>query len=297
MASRSFDSKPSSALAQSALANSALYGSKSYSALFSDPECYDPGPGQYELPGGFGYQMESHKESMNSKTIAPKNSDGWSKVLISKDHMAELLARGTPGPGSYTPSHVTSQASVRFGTSQRPNPNGPGESPGPVYDVRGGPQEFSQNVKFGRDERFDMAPSEGEVGPGQYTAHTQFDGNKMAKSFGISHRAYDKVKMPGSERQFRGRTSPGPGNFQPFVAGGRNFSFPKSNRPEMRSDSNPVGPGAYGLATNKKSVSSYSFGKPSCSSRLSWGPLGVRTERWCKLGMAARGPRSVSVPP
>jgi len=273
----------------------ALYGSKSYSSLFTEPENKDPAPGQYELPTGFGYQMESHKETFTSKSIAPK-SDGWAKVLITKDHMAELLSRGTPGPGSYTPGYVESQASVRFGTSLRPNPNAPDSSPGPVYDVRGCAEDAVQNVKFGRDGRFDALPEE-EVGPGKYPMHTQFDGAKKAKSFGISHRAYDKVKMPGSERQYRGRTSPGPGNFQHFVSGGRNFAFPKSNRPAMRSDNNPVGPGQYGCAdAGGKTISTYSFGKPSVSARFNWSGLGIRTERWCKLGMAVGRPRASSQP-
>eukprot|EP00397_Hematodinium_sp_SG-2012_P027847 GEMP01029288.1.p1 GENE.GEMP01029288.1~~GEMP01029288.1.p1 ORF type:complete len:307 (+),score=23.37 GEMP01029288.1:48-923(+) len=271
---------------------------KSYSALFSDPESYDPGPGQYDLPAGFGYQAESHKETMAVKTMAPKNQEGWSKVLISKAHLAELFARETPGPGSYTPGHVKTRASIRIGTSLRPTPTYGDNSPGPVYDIRGGPGDLNHNIKFGRDGRFQSEQLDSLVGPGQYPQLTQFDGCKYAKSFGISHRAYDKVHLPGSERQFRGRTSPGPINFKPFVAGGRNYSFPKSTRPEMRADCNPVGPGAYGTAEGgKKSVSSYSFGKPSCAARFNWGALKIQSQRWCKLGMACGRQRAASMPP
>jgi len=281
-------------------ANPSLYGSKSYCSLFEEPQSYDPGPGQYDLPPGFGLQNESHKESMVHQSITARHQDGWQKVLISKEHLCELLARGTPGPGTYTPAHINSQASVRFGTSLRPEPSYPDDSPGPVYDCRGGPEAAPHLIRFGREHRFAEVFKENQVGPGQYPTGTQFDGTRLAKSFGISHRSYDKVKMPGSERMYRGRTSPGPGNFKPFVSGGSNFTFPKSNRPPINgSVDNPVGPGAYSSQSeaDKKSSSCYSFGKPSSVGRFSWKKMPIEHERWCKLGMqACRPPRALSCP-
>lgn len=280
--------------------NSSLYGSKSYACLFEEPECYDPGPGQYDLPPGFGLQTESNKESMVVQSMTAKHEDGWKKVLISKEHLCELFARGTPGPGTYIPFHVDSQASVRFGTSVRPEPYYPNDSPGPVYDCRGGPEAAPHLIRFGREHRFADVFKENQVGPGQYPFQTQFDGVRLAKSFGITHRAYDKVKMPGSERVNRGRASPGPGNFKPFVAGGRNFSFPKSCRPAINgTGGNPVGPGSYTSQSecDKRTSAVYSFGKPSCAARFNWKKLPIDNERWCKLGMqACRPPRSVSAP-
>lgn len=259
-----------------------IYSVPSYSSLYADAEDLEPGPGSYDLPPGIGVQAESTKESIPSTSLTAKHSKAWSKVLITKDHLCELMARETPGPGTYQPEFVNSQANVRFGTSKRkPMSDLTERAPGPEYHVRTAPTDVTHQIKFSKAPRFDRDPdslstSLGQTGPGQYQTSTSFDGIRLAKSFGISHRAYDKVRIPGGEKFNLGRISPGPGSFKPFMLDGKRYSFSKAVRlKDAKTGTGKVpGPGQYDNHERKdpgvKNQSVYSFGKPHARGRLDW---------------------------
>jgi hypothetical protein len=150
---------------------------------------------------------------------------------------------------------LNSQASVKFGGGQRSNINGntADRSPGPVYEVRTKP-DSKTNTKFPQDDRFATNKLQASPPPGAYEALTQFDGTRLAKSFGCSFEAYRKVKTEGIERELRGRTSTGPGvyteNFGKNLPGYTFtgvYSFPRAERMKHRTASTTrvPGPGAY----------------------------------------------------
>jgi hypothetical protein len=200
----------------------ALYGQPSYSSLYVEPEDLEPGPGTYDIPPGIGYQHESTKESLPQVSLTAKHDRSWAKVMITKAHNDAFKCRDSPGPGTYKPQFVPNQARIRFGTGKRkPLADTNFRAPGPVYEVRGVPDNPEAQTKFGKADRFSrdgtsLAAQLASAGPGQYELDTVFDGMSLAKSFGASHRAYDKVRFPGSERQFVGRNSPGPGALKPL---------------------------------------------------------------------------------
>jgi len=263
----------------------ALYAAPSFSSLYVDPEDMEPGPGAYDIPIGVGYQHESTKESAPSRSLTAKHERSWAKVMISKDHLNVLKARDTPGPGTYKPGvGVESQARVRFGSGKRKPLNDTHfRAPGPVYEVRTTPDEPPVNIRFSKANRFErdgeaLSNSLGSTGPGQYENGSVFDGVRLAKSFGASMRAYDKVRFPGSERAMIGRESPGPGACQPFQNSGSSLSFGRADRlPGDNNSKRAPGPGAYENHEKpypfSRSQSVYSFGRPQARGRLNWGKM------------------------
>lgn len=270
---------PSQTVSTSALA---LYAAPSFSSLYVDPEDLEPGPGAYDIPEALGYQHVSTRQSEPSISLTAKHDRSWSKVMISKDHLAVLKARDTPGPGTYKPTAgVESQARVRFGSSKRqPLCDTHFRSPGPLYEVRGSPDECKANIRFTKANRFErdgeaLISSLGSTGPGQYEVSTCFDGVRLGKSFGASMRAYDKVRFPGSERMMIGRNSPGPGAAQPWVNSMPEISFTRSERlPSDDSGKRQPGPGQYEVHEKpypySRTPTAHSFGKPSTRGRLNW---------------------------
>eukprot|EP00971_Amphidinium_carterae_P008873 174964-Amphidinium_carterae.1 len=204
-----------------------LYATPSYSSMYVEQEDIEPGPGAYNLPPGIGYQHESTRESQPAMSLTAKHDKSWSKVMISKEHLSVFKARGTPGPGNYKPTVPKSQARVRIGTAKRLELyEGNQMSPGPVYDIRTEPSAPPVNIKFCKATRFasdndTISNQLGSTAPGMYEVNTVFDGAYLAKSFGASHRAYDKVAFPGSNRINIGRQSPGPGPSIPFSNSGK----------------------------------------------------------------------------
>lgn len=260
-----------------------LYASPSYNSLYTDPEDLEPGPGTYDVPQSFGYQHLSTHHSQPCTSITAKHEKSWAKVMISKDHLNSLMARGTPGPGNYSPELVPTQARVRIGTSKRRALSDSSfRAPGPVYDESKfikALDEPSKQVKFGKANRFDsddqgLSKLLGSTGPGQYEVSTIFDGQSQAKSFGCSHRAYDKVRFPGSDRIEIGRASPGPGSLQPFQNSGKSNAFGRAERlPLDNSGKRAPGPGAYDLERkdpSSRNQSVYSFGRPHPRGRIDW---------------------------
>lgn len=274
-------SKPPGRSSPDAITSVALYATPSYSSLYVEPEDLEPGPGTYDIPQGFGQQLLSTHWSQPSASLTAKHDKSWAKVMITKEHLNVLIGRGTPGPGTYQPGFVESQARVRFGTSKRRGLSDSSfRAPGPVYEVRGNPDNPPKHIRFSKANRFDMdnqslSSALGSTGPGQYEAPTVFDGSRLAKSFGASHRAYDHVRFPGSEKEGIGRTSPGPGPLQPFQNSGKAISFPRSERtPLAGSGKLAPGPGAYDNHERpnpfSKSQSVYSFGRPPAKARVDW---------------------------
>lgn len=273
---------PSQTVASQSLA---LYSSPSFGSLYVEPEDLEPGPGAYDLHGAIGQQHESTKESQPLISLTAKHDRSWSKVLISKDHLMVLKARDTPGPGTYKPpggGRVESQARVRFGSSKRKPINDTHfRAPGPVYEVRGNPDEPPHNIRFTKGNRFGgdgeaLAGSLGSTGPGQYELGSAcFDGTRLAKSFGASMRAYDKVRFPGSERMMIGRESPGPGAGQPFQNNSSSVSFTRADpRPGDTKGGRSPGPGHYENHEkpypHSRNQSTYSFGRPHARGRVDW---------------------------
>lgn len=266
----------------------ALYAAPSHSSLYVDPEDLEPGPGAYDIRDSVGYQVESTKESQPSVSLTAKHDRSWAKVMITKDHLAVLKARDTPGPGTYKPSMgAESQARVRFGSSQRkPLADTHFRAPGPVYETRSEP-DSCRNVRFTKANRFErdgeaLSNSLGSTGPGQYENGSVFDGVRLAKSFGASNRAYDKVRFPGSDRLMIGKESPGPGPCMPMVSQSQVISFGRAERlPGNNSGKRAPGPGHYENHEKpypfSRSQSCYSFGRPAARGRLNWGKMRLLT--------------------
>lgn len=200
------------------------------------------------------------------------------------------MARGTPGPGTYVPETVPTQARVRFGTSKRRSLSDSSfRAPGPVYEQTSD-VEPSKTVRFGKANRFDedsrsLSKLLGSTGPGQYEVGTMFDGQRLSKSFGASHRAYDKVRFPGSERMEIGRASPGPGSLQPFQQDGKTNAFGRAERlPADNVGKRAPGPGAYDHDKRNpasRTQATYSFGRPAAKGRCDWKQMkSMSTSTW-----------------
>lgn len=256
-----------------------LYAQPSYSSLYTDCEDADPGPGSYDVPAAHGHQHLSHHHSQPSPSLTAKHDRSWAKVMITKDHLNSVMARGTPGPGTYVPESVPTQARVRFGTSKRRALSDSSfKAPGPVYELEDNviPEK---SVRFGKANRFEEDNSSlskllGSTGPGQYETGTVFDGQRLSKSFGASHRAYDKVRFPGSDRIEIGRASPGPGSLQPFQNTGKTNAFSRAERlPSDNTGKRAPGPGAYEhdkRNPTSRTQSCFSFGRPAAKGRLDY---------------------------
>jgi len=268
------------------VASVALYATPSYGSLYTEPEDLEPGPGTYDLPDSIGYQPLSTNLSGQMSSITAKHQKAWSKTMITKDHLSAIMARGTPGPGTYIPRMVESDARVRIGTSKRGGlADTKFRAPGPVYEVRGNPDNPKQHTRFSKANRFAMdnislSQALGSTGPGQYEDKSIFDGVRLSKSFGASHRAYDRVRFPGSEKEGQGRTSPGPGPLQPFQNSGKTNAFPRAERlPGDKAGRRAPGPGQYEVHNkpnpDMKTQSVYSFGRPSARGRMDFGRMKV----------------------
>jgi len=255
-----------------------LYASPSFSSMYAEVEDLEPGPGSYDLPQSFGYQQLSQHMSQPCSSLTAKHDKSWAKVWISKDHLSSFMARGSPGPGTYQPELLSKESRIRFGTSTRkPLSDSNFRAPGPVYDLPSS-VEPPKSVKFSKANRFDVDNQSlskllGSTGPGQYEVPGSFDNQRLAKSFGASHRAYDRVRFPGSDRVGIGRQSPGPGSLQPFQNAGKGVSFGRAERlPGNNADKRAPGPGAYdnherGLPASRNQ-SCYSFGRPPAKARV-----------------------------
>jgi len=262
-----------------------LYAMPSYSSLYVDPEDLEPGPGSYDVPRGFGHQHLSTHMSQPCTSITAKHDKSWAKVMISKDHLSAVMARGTPGPGTYEPDLVHTQARVRFGTAKRRDLTpGTFRAPGPVYDLKES-EGAPKSVRFGKANRFDrdnesLSKLLGSTGPGQYEVSGFTSEQRLSKSFGASHRAYDKVRFPGSDRVGIGRSSPGPGPVQPFQNSGKANAFGRAERlPADRAGKRAPGPGAYDVqdrpCPHSRNQSCFSFGRPPPKSRVDWKQMKV----------------------
>jgi len=263
-----------------------LYASPSFSQMYTEPEDLEPGPGAYEVPNAFGHQHLSHHHSQPSSSLTAKHDKSWAKVMISKDHLSSLQARDTPGPGTYEPALVPTQARVRFGVGRRRALSDSSfRAPGPVYEVKGS-EGARKTVKFGKANRFDtdngsLSKLLGSTGPGQYEVTGFSTEQRLSKSFGASHRAYDRVRFPGSERMEIGRASPGPGSLQPFQNSGKANSFGRAERLPSKMGDRAPGPGAYDHHNkpppHSRTLGSHSFGRPSAKGRIDYKAMKAMT--------------------
>jgi len=268
------------------VASVALYATPSYSSLYTEPEDLEPGPGTYDIPDAIGHQQLSTKFSGQSVSLTAKHDKAWSKVMITKDHLTAIMGRGNPGPGTYVPRMVNSDARVRIGTATRPGlANTKFRAPGPVYEVRTNPDNPPQHTRFSKANRFAMdnislSKSLGSTGPGQYEDKSIFDGTHLSKSFGASHRAYDRVRFPGSDKEGKCRSSPGPGPQYPLSNDGKATPFSRAQRfTDDPSGKRAPGPGAYTVHDkpnpDMKTQSTYSFGRPSAKGRMDFARMRI----------------------
>ena len=70
-----------------------------------------------------------------------------------------------------------------------------------VYEVRGSPDNPPAHIRFSKANRFalddrSLSESLGSTGPGQYEVKGTVDASgRHGRSFGASHRAYDRVRL------------------------------------------------------------------------------------------------------
>mmetsp|Transcript_27040 Transcript_27040/g.89792 ORF Transcript_27040/g.89792 Transcript_27040/m.89792 type:complete len:302 (+) Transcript_27040:71-976(+) len=225
----------------------------------------EPGPGHYFGPESMGFssmgpQRFAKNRSAPCLSLPRTNWNDWEKVCISKEHSRTIIGRVSPGAAYDIPGQL-SQQTTKFGSGERPSltrvdPHG---SPGPVYNVRDAPGqsigygicEKEGRVKkgFGLAERFPEKGGPKAVGPGEYARKDSGMNLGSGRSIGAGRAAWEKVKTPGQESEFRCRASPGPGPplwsniSRDGSAGGR---FGSAERfPTAKTDDKSPGPGSY----------------------------------------------------
>jgi hypothetical protein len=192
-----------------------------------------------------------------------------------------VTGKHSPGVGLYDPKTEAVRMNVgrTFLKSLRPDLRTQlgveKTSPGPAYDIRDRYRHFgvapTTSVKFGTSERF-IKPK---------TTQSKLTSNEAAffgtvKSslnltnhrypFGLSHRAYDKVRRPGCEDENRGKTSPGVGEplWEDWFKAKRIAKFGTAKRFSRSKNDAIPGPGAYKPEVYRSSVhmkSSTAFAK------------------------------------
>ncbi len=229
--------------------------------------------GEYERPYTFGVQVESHIPSVPRLSLRTRK--GWYKMYISAGHLRELVARDTPGVGSYNTTRSQASCGSRFGRVERPDranffPFSPVTTPGHEYA-----QTSSLCVSSSRKSSFPRSPrclhrieKLPGVGPGLYES-SGFKGHLPGGSFGLSYASFRSMSVPGLNRERLGRGSWSVAGFNPrFASNAVSVSFARDRRHnwfDRISTANPVGPGAYD-SSNKRDVSSPRF-RPSSKVR------------------------------
>jgi hypothetical protein len=208
------------------------------------------------------------------------NWDDCRRIFVSKKHVADVVGLDVPGAGSYLLDQkqmsTLGTKTMKIGTSQRADlirslgvdPKG---SPGPfaytlpsTFDADGraasGAAKGTKDKGFGTSLRFPSDKGQLSVGPGQYHRRDHSALSRgTGKTFGVSHRSYDKVKQPTHDGQL-GAVSEGPG--PPLwedieQSGSRANSVPRDRRfrsPVDRERNAVPGPGSYDR--NERSMSS-----------------------------------------
>lgn len=267
---------------ESSLRKSTQIQMPSMAMLYEDPADNEPGPGTYALPSAIGTQPSSTKQSAPSPPMLAKNAHSWSKVFMSKYQQSVFLCRDSPG-AVYNPKLPKQTRNVRFGRGAERAPKGMynTDSPGPVYEVVGEPGKHAKVATFGVGNRknFLCGDPHIDVAPGEYDPPSCFDGEHLAKSFGISYDEYGPTA-----KELLGRESPGPGlytenfgkNLPQYRFSGR-AKMGKGLRPQPKRSQNPP-PGAY-------EITHYSVAKPKCVDSQVWN---YPAHNWGKPSMRGR---------
>lgn len=268
----------------------------------------DPGPGQYFGPDSAGFnalgdQRFSKNKSAPHVSIAHTGWDNWSKVFVTKGHVAGQRGRDAPGPGTYKRDEA--QLSELNMTSGRRMPKGerpgmekslgvdPYGSPGPTYDIRTRHHRIvnttgaAESIRFGKADRWkDTAPGARlNVGPGQYARKDtaiRLD-PAIGRSFACGWQSVRK-QHPGPGYEQKGFEGSGPGDplWKDIKKNGEKAHYigqEKRFRMQELQQSTTPGPGAYDrterdVTNNKcfvsgmKSASACSFGKPAKKARF-----------------------------
>ena len=207
----------------------ALYSKPSVFSTYQDgsPSDAEPGPDYYHPnTQSFGPQTLS-KNSTAPKHKITGNREGWQKVFVTRSHSMAVTGLHSPGVGLYDPKGTAIRTDVgrTFLKSLRPDLRTQlgveQASPGPAYDIRDRYRQCgvapNSAVKFGKSERF-IQPKTTETKLNTNEAasfgvvKSSLELHKHRYPFGLSHRAYDKVRRPGCEEEHRGKTSPGVGD-------------------------------------------------------------------------------------
>ena len=247
-----------------------------------------PGPGYYPLrTNSFGRQLTSRYKSEPSAVILGKPSGGNASVSARTPQRISSRSFHSQTVRSHL-SKASScvRAGCKFPQSLRPDIRHQLgvelSSPGPAYDVRElnrftGRALDGPNIGFTRDRRFHTQPGI-SIGPGHYKADFScMDRLRFSHfTFGASHRAFDKVRRPGSEHDRLGRESSGPGD--PLWRnikkdGSKAHSFNHSPRFVRKKSSLELGPGEYFRPLSRSSSCPSVFGTAPMRPRLDFRQL------------------------
>lgn len=187
-----------------------------------------PGPGQYDIPNGFGaagktkaYSMRGKPEGGVLKELCPGPAEYEPKTGVALKSSAKwgfgtskripMGGAGAPGPGEYTPSdpNVVS-ARANFGTAKRPDAaDSKNRVPGPgAYN----PLRVSDTVNRGKTILGTRMGNLGDLnspGPAAYNQGTKIQAKKLPSwGFGTAPRHTDAAHGNLALK------NPGPGTYQ-----------------------------------------------------------------------------------
>lgn len=240
-----------------------------------------PGPGVYKTANDtnegpkyhFGTKSVTDLDKFKKMVPGPGQynpaSDAFNKTAFSFGgrhdlHNKDLLNR--PGPGAYGDKSTLSKTMGRFGTAQKGLPlaskmvinnPGPGQYGNPSSETY---KKSAPKFGFGSSKRGDDKATKNRSmlpGPGQYAYQNKI-GNEAPK-YTLTPRRPDTTPAYG-------RTSPGPGIYNPSDDFSKTKSpqckFGSSSRKDLRRDASPS-PDAYNqtsLDSRKKSSPAFAFG-------------------------------------
>ncbi|CAG9310097.1 ODF3L2_1 [Blepharisma stoltei] len=171
-----------------------------------------------------------------------KSSPAWSF----KGKHQRAFSSDAPGPGAYTPSNYSFQASPNYGmgTSFRLQLKTKDQSPGPgTYTPLNSWRKTARTV-FGKSKRNAYKGSSSTPGPGYYKT----DGNAKGPSYSLKGKNY-KISL---------EQVPGPGTYDPKIEALKEQNLTvkigKAKREIFYSDDYSPGPGTYTVSQEEKGI-------------------------------------------
>jgi hypothetical protein len=236
-----------------------LFGGKT---LSRDSSTSTPGPGAYN-PTGF----RSHEHIPPSYSLRPKTSDSNEKLKVpgpgTYEHTSKIMSESipkikigsskrddfykrenTPGPGSYTtrPNSASSGPQWGFAHSERDPLHTMSKTlPGPgTYSFRGTFEALGKGTSMTpRRPNSAMITASRVPGPGAY--NLTITNKTRSPTYRIGSASRDTLSRDHL-------STPGPGNYQPKIAGGvPSIGFGTSSRDGRAGSSSTPGPGSYNI--------------------------------------------------